>query len=119
MLGQIQYVSLKGLGVCASKIGETNLDLTNAAAIETLDPRNLKIDEGRLATDRQATEGSHLFAFGYHIAAIAIRTSKMRTILGDLEKDRPLFEQSPKIAVPNDPKSVIQKAGGHPMAPFI
>ena len=56
VLRQLQDVPFEGAAVVLLGVGKTQLDLPCQAAVETVDPRHLEVQQDRLATDRHGPE---------------------------------------------------------------
>ena len=111
--GQLQDVSLEGLGVAASGIGEGDLDLAHQATFQAFDAWDGQDHGGHPAADRQGAESAPDVTARRDLTAAADRTSAIVVVLLDSEDHLAADVVGADVVIAADAEGVIQQAGGH------
>jgi hypothetical protein len=106
--GQLQGVTLEGLGVAATRIGKRQRHLANDLAGTAFDPRDGQHDGDRFVADRHGLEGAGFVAVVDDVAGGALRAAAGVRALLDGEDDAALGEFGLGVVIAAQTKGMIQ-----------
>jgi hypothetical protein len=107
-LGQLQDVSLEGVGVPAPLVGEVDGHLTDLATIGTAHPRHLQHDLDGTGANGETAKTTYLKPPPNHPPRAARGTAKISSFLTDREDHLAAFIRGLDIMVAANPKPMIQ-----------
>jgi len=115
---QLQGVSFKGVTIGKSRIGESELLLTDLPTMPTFKPLNLIIQIHPFRSDRNHPEPPGKGAPKDNIPAPTLRAPELPPLAPDGEDDGALFVSAANMVIANQTKTVVQKTCGH-ASPFV
>src|SRR4051794_17226442 len=110
---QLQGISLEGLGVAASRVGERDLDLAHDAAGEAFDAWDGQDDQGGAVADGDGPEAALDLAARLDLGRAAGGAAAGLGFLADGEDRGAVLVVSASVVVAADAEGVIQQTGGH------